>query len=402
MRKTLILRAAAALFCAAAVPTASPAAAADAPPRVVILAPAADAPVVGPTVVAFRFEGVEDGAVREAVVALDGRAAATLVRPPWRTTIDAGAELRPRRLEVRARLADGRALTASRTTRAVPATEVSVRLVTLAVSVVDESGKPIAGLGRDDFDVLDGGRPVAIDHFETAPAPLAVALVVDTSVSMEGDKLDAARRAGEKFLAALEPRDRALLVAFSDDVRIEAPLGPPPEALPRLAALTAGGGTALYDAVHRGAAELAAAPEGFRRVVVLLSDGRDEAASGLEPGSFHTLDEAVRKAHEVDALIYALGMGPLLKTETDFTGRFTTADVLRRLARTTGGQFVAVAKAGRLGAAFREVQDELRRQYTIAYRPPAPRPGETFRTIEVRVRRAGATARTREGYFVGQ
>ena len=92
--------------------------------------------------------------------------------------------------------------------------------------------------------------------------------------------------------------------------------------------LEARGGTALYDAIYRVADALAQVPTQERRVMVLLSDGRDEAASGLEPGSFHTLDEAVDRVLKQEVIVFSVGLGKSLDKQRDFYGR--TRDVIHR------------------------------------------------------------------------
>jgi VWFA-related protein len=238
-------------------------------------------------------------------------------------------------------------------------------------------------------------------HWEATPAALAVAFVLDTSLTMQGDKLAEAQRAATAFVKELAPEDAVTVLSFSDDVQERAPLGGDHTRAEReIGALNAGGGTALYDAVYAAADELRKAPPEMRKVVVLLSDGRDEAANGLEPGSFHTQEEAIRQAHFADATIFSCGLGSILDHETDFTGRMTTAEVLDRFARSTGGVLQRITRWTRLGPAFRGVLEEVRHQYGMAYRPPTPRPGETWRKVEVRVSRPGLKVRTREGYYV--
>ncbi len=377
-----------------------PAAARAAEPAVRLLAPAQGVPVIGPVTVAFDLVGIAPADVRGAVVLLDGKERARLAAPPWRATIDAGDELRDRTLEVRVTLASGKVV-AGRWVTAKPAvSEVEVRLVNLAVTVRDAGGRAAKDLGRGEFTVLDAGQPVEVERWEATNSPLAVSIVLDTSLSMEGDSIAEAKRAVRSFVEKLDPKDEIMLLAFSDDVRQMGPLTD--DRAPVLAAvdgLVAAGGTALYDAVHDAATRLTHVPPGFRHVMVLLSDGRDEAASGLEPGSFHTLDEAIHAAHMADATVFTIGLGGELST-TDFTGRYRTSEILERLARTTGGDYHAVTSWRRLGSAFRTVVEELRQQYWIAYRPPAARPGETWRPVQVKVSRPGYTTRTREGYYV--
>ncbi len=370
-------------------------------PRVALLSPSPDSLLLGPVTVEFAVEGAPAGNIDHAVVLLDGREVASLAAPPWKTAIDAGADLNSHRLDVVVVLKDGRRLKTGFTSRRAPGTMVEVRLVNLAVTVTDRSGKAVTGLTREDFEVLDAGQPVTLTHWESAPASLAVAFVLDASLTMQGDKIDEAKKAADAFVKELARDDAALVLSFSDDVQVRAPLSRDHEqALNQIKDLSAGGGTALYDAMYAAASELAKAPPETRKVIVLLSDGRDESASGLEPGSFHTQDEAIHQAHLADATVFSFGLGAILDRETDFTGRMTTAEVLERFARSTGGLFRRVTRWTRLGPAFRDVLEEVRRQYGMAYRPPQPRPGETWRTVQVKVSRPGLSVRTREGYFV--
>jgi Ca-activated chloride channel family protein len=370
-------------------------------PSVMIESPGPESPLVGTVTVRFSVPGVPPEEIANASVLLDGRVAGSIGAPPWVVSVDAGEELRERRLEIRVRLHSGKLLSVVRTTARPAATEVEVRLVTLAVTVLDRSGKPVAGLQKDDFTVQDAGQPVALQRWDAESAPLAVALVVDVSLSMQGDKLEEARRAASTFVEAFAPQDLVGVFVFNDDVRTLAPIGADrARASASVKSLDASGGTALYDAVFAASKALAGAPSTHRRILVLLSDGRDEGASGLEPGSFHTLDEAIREAHRADTVVFALGLGAILDRETDFEQRMTTAEVLGQFASSTGGTFQRITRWTRIGESFRDVLEDVRRQYGMAYVPPPVRPGERWRKISIQVSRPGVTVRTREGYFV--
>ncbi|MBP7146163.1 MAG: VWA domain-containing protein [Acidobacteria bacterium] len=377
-------------------------------PAIVLDEPVEGQPFLGQLTVAFHVTGVPPAEIASASVLVDGRTVASLAAPPagatWKATIDAGDdETRPRRLEILARLRSGRELRFHKVFEATGlVTQVHVRLVNLAVTVTGEDGRPVTDLRREDFQVLDQGQPVAVTRWTPPPAPLAVALVLDVSYSMkEGERLLSAQRAAEAFLRALRDDDQAMVLAFNDEIEVVSPMAAQRDAaLKAVRGLTAGGGTALYDAIFRTAALQQDSPVGARRVAIVLSDGRDEAASGLEVGSFHTLDEAIRQAHEKDVVLFTVGLGSRLESETDFSGRITTAKVLERLAESTGGRFHGARRSSSLPAAFRDVLDELRHQYDLAYPPPPAAPGESWRSVEVRVRRPGVVVRTREGYFV--
>lgn len=372
-------------------------------PRVALVRPAPGTALVGEVELAFLVTGVDDAEIAEATIHLDGKTVARLDSPPWNATVDAGDEIEPHRVDVVVRLRSGRTLTTGRTYETPPGMErVDVRLVNLAVTVTDRRGNPVLGLGRENFAILDEGEPVAIERWEGPPDSIAVALVIDTSGSMRGSRLDAARDAAAEFVQELAERDRVAVLSFSDRVEtLVALTDDHAAATAALRGLDGGGGTALYDALARGARLLAEQTEpGARRALVLLSDGRDESASGLEPGSFHTLREAIRAAHATDVQVYALGVGSQLEIEQDFEGRATTAEILTTISRSTGGSYRPVRSIRWLGRAFGDILDELRSQYSLAYKPPDPRPGETFREIAVDVDLPGAEVRTREGYYI--
>lgn len=370
-------------------------------PGVSFLKPRIEDVVVGQTEAALLLQGIPDDEVDRVELLLDGRRVATLETPPWRVTFDAGDDVQPRTLIANVYMIDGATHQGRLVTNPLGVDRVDVRLVDLAVTVLDASDEPIEGLERADFQVYDEGRRMEIDRWEATPAWLAATLVMDTSLSMQGEKIEAARRAAAEFLEELEDEDEAGVVAFSDEAKTLLPTADRRDpALEAVGSLEASGGTALYDAVHLAATDLGDTESRARRVALVLSDGRDEAASGLEPGSFHTLEEAIRAAHDQNVVVYTIGFGHHLDEERDFTGKYTTQQILERLASSTGGRYIEVESSRSLERAFREILEELRHQYQIAYEPPPARPGERWREVRVEVNRPDAQVRTRDGYYV--
>ncbi len=370
--------------------------------KVVIVRPKPAELLIGPVEVEFRVEGVDPSAIEEATVVLDRRPLAKLAEPPWTVTIDAGEEIGRHQLDVLVRLTGGVELKGSRVFEPSGGfQEIDVRLVNVAFTAVDRRGEPVRDLSADEVTVRDEGKPVPFERFRHAGPPLDVALVFDTSNSMSGDRLADAQRAALAFLDALGPEDEALVVAFGDDVRVVAELSAAREAQKdAVRGFSVSGGTALYDAIFDAAKALAGGRSEARRVMVVLSDGRDEASSGLEPGSFHTLDEAIRQAHLRDVALFTLGIGGALRRDTDYTGRLTTEEVLSRLASSTGGRYLSVERSRGLSDAYRDILEELRERYDLAFKPAAARAGETWRRLEVKTSRDGVAVRAREGYFV--
>ncbi len=365
-----------------------------------LLSPRPGMPLVGEVLVAFLPAGIPDEGIAEAVILLDGREAARLPGPPWRARVNCGGSLAPHRLMVRLRLRNGQTTERSWSFPRPAASLVESRLVATLVAVTDPRGRPVTGLGAGDFAVEDGGRKVTLLQFEEGPVPLALALVIDVSNSMRGRKLAGARRAAAEALGSLRREDRVAVLPFDERVRVACPLTRDHDrAREVLASLAAGGGTALYDALAAAARLLARDAPLARHAVILLSDGRDEAANGLGPGSRTTLEGAIRALHAADAVVFPLGLGGGLDRETVLGGTRTTWEVLALLARSTGGWPRRADRGSRFGRFLRRVLDDLRHRYDLAWEAPPAAAGE-WRPIVVRVPgRPRVRVRAREGYY---
>lgn len=349
-------------------------------------------------------------AVDRVELSVDGRPLATLAGPPWVVEWDAGDGSRGHRIEAVLHAADGRTARSAIRTSALTVNEVErVELVNLYVVVRDTRGRYVTDLGRDDFRVLEDRREQPIDRFSQTHKPLRVGIVLDTSDTMRGEKLEKAKQSALQFLGILEDRDDGLVVTFADGVEIAQPLTGDVGALEAaIEAAEVGGGTALYDAVWRTARMF----EGFdgRRVLVLLSDGQDEAASGLEPGSLHTLEEAVDQAQRNEVMIFPIALGRDL--HKDYLRRWNSSNglsyldrdvtvlgMLETMAADTGGRAVLASGAGRLRKAFEEIAEDLRNQYSIAYVPDdAARDGKWHR-IDVLTPGRELEVTARKGYY---
>jgi VWFA-related protein len=189
-----------------------------------------------------------------------------------------------------------------------------------------------------------------------------------------------------------------MVVAFSDEVNVLQEITSATKSMAvAIDSVTAGGGTALYDAVWRTSKKL----EEFdgRRVLVLLSDGKDEDAGGFGPGSLHTLEEALNQALRSEVILFSIGLGRKLDAEFDREGRYTLKEILHRLAVETGGRALISPGAGGLRKAFDDVADDLRNQYSIAYISNDERRDGRWRTIEVSAGEDNLEVSCRKGYF---
>jgi len=390
----------------------SPIASADEPSgSVEIVAPRYLSTVLGPTTIELRCHAGSGASIERVELKVDGEPLATLTEPPWRVGWDAGDGSRGHSITAVLFLSDGTYDRAAVRTSPLRINQVEeVGLVSLYPVVKRPDGSYVKDLQREDFEILEDGVTQSIERFSTQGKPLRIALVLDTSLSMsKGSKLHSAQKAALEFLQLLDEGDEAMVVTFSDAVHVVQPPTSDTQALELAIKDTeAGGGTALYDAIWRTSHKLV--NYDGRRVLVLLSDGRDEAANGFEPGSLHTIDEALDKALRSDVMVFSIGLGRHL--EEEYARQWSRAvgsgsgldaqsleQILNKLAETTGGRLMITPRAGQLRSAFNEVAEDLRHQYSIAYTSTnADRRGE-WRDIELRTPGKDLEVVTRRGYY---
>jgi Ca-activated chloride channel family protein len=277
-----------------------------------------------------------------------------------------------------------------------PSFHSGVDVVALSLTVMDTSGRYIAGLVREDFQVFEDGRRQQVTFFQPRQLPLALALLMDTSASMQ-PHLGVAQDAAAGFVRALGRADRASVIDFDSGVRIGQEFTTDHDALERaIRSTTALGSTALYNAVYIALKELEKTTrdeiliEPHRRAMVILSDGQDTS-------SLMTFDEVLDVATRSDTAIYAIGLfGP----QTTLTLKFQEPQyVLRKFAGQTGGRAFFIADARQLNGVYAEIRAELANQYFLAYASNNTRRDGQFRHVAVRVDRPNAVVRARPGYY---
>jgi Ca-activated chloride channel homolog len=283
----------------------------------------------------------------------------------------------------------------SAATRQTPAFRAGIDIVSLAVTVTDPSGRFVTDLEPGQFHVFEDGAAQDVAYFNRTNMPIALALLLDTSSSME-EQMATSQNAAVGFVRRMQPRDVAELVAFDRDVRIVQGFTADQAALERaIRSTTAVGSTSLYNAVYVSLRELrkhrvATEQDVRRQGIVVVSDGED--TSSLV--DFDDLLDLVRRS---ETAIYSIG----LRSRTDTGDKaFKEADhVLRQLAQETGGRAYFPARIGDLAGVYSQIADELASQYVLGYISKNSRRDGAWRRIMVRVDRPGATARTRSGYF---
>jgi Ca-activated chloride channel family protein len=258
----------------------------------------------------------------------------------------------------------------------------TVNVVEVYATVTDRGGAPVRGLQQTDFVVREDGEPQHISTFSAGEFPLSVAVALDRSFSMAGERLEIARSAARVFLGALRPEDESMIIAVGSQTEIVAPLSRDRAAQQQvLSRVDAFGTTGLHDAII--AAIEAIQPARSRRALVLLSDGSDRYSTAGAA-------EALGRARSSDVLIYPVAIGR------------TRAPLFAELATLTGGRSYHLEDPRRLPEALRAIAEELRHQYLIGYSPMKPLASGTgeWRSIDVSVRRPGVTVRARDGYLV--
>jgi Ca-activated chloride channel family protein len=256
----------------------------------------------------------------------------------------------------------------------------SVNLVEVYATVTDKQGEPVTGLPATAFDVFEEGQRQDVTVFTAGEMGLSVAVALDRSFSMAGERLTAMSRASEQFLLALRPADRATLIAIGSRVEILAPLASDRTAgLRALATLDAFGSTSLHDAIIRALDEIQ--PASGRRALVLLSDGVDRYSRASEA-------DVLDRARRGDVLVYPIAVGK------------QRPPLFAELASATGGRSVHVTDLKRLPDTLKSIANELRAQYLLGYTPTRALPSKPeWRGLRVVVRRPDVTVRARPGYW---
>lgn len=264
-----------------------------------------------------------------------------------------------------------------------------VDLATFGVTVVDRKGNLVTDLGRDDFEVIEDGKPQDVRYFafgdgDTAP-PLHLGLMLDASGSMQSD-LKLAQGASIKFLNLLPEAEDITLVDFDTQVRITRyPQRDFPRLVERIRQRKSDGWTALYDAL--GTYLDGVDQEDGRRILVMYTDGADSR-------SVLKLSDTLTLLKASPVTVYAIGF-----VQNAGSYRQTLQMTLRQLAETTGGQAFFPSSMQQVEGAYEKVLAEIQGQYHLGYLPDNPASDGAWRKVEIKVRRPETRVRARKGYF---
>ena len=221
------------------------------------------------------------------------------------------------------------------------------------VSVLDSMGKPIRGLGKENVTLMENNRPVSIDTMQLygtggKPEQFNLAIVVDRSGSMTGEKIMRAKESVQRFLSLMEPGDRAGLITFSDSVEQVVPLTDDMARLRRSAdTIKADGHTALFDAIASGVELVQDIPG--RRAVIVLTDG-------IANRGALDMNQSIAAAVREDVSVYVIGLGKDVR-----------ASRLELIAEETGGFYFFTPSADGLSEIYETISKRIRNEYIITY-----------------------------------
>ncbi len=288
----------------------------------------------------------------------------------------------------------------------VPTIRRQVNLVNVLFSVVNRRNRFVTDLEKDNFKIFEDKREQKIEFFSRrTDLPLRVALLLDTSNSIR-ERLKFEQEAAIDYLHnVIRPRkDLALLMTFDNEPSIVQDfaddLSTLTEAIERQ---RAGGGTALYDAIHYACQQRLMNPPlppgenpEVRRVLVVISDGDDNLSD-------HTRSEAIEMAQRAEVAIYAISTNTeWLTTEGPTPQKYHKSpgdQLLEQLAEETGGRVFFPYRIDDLAQSFLDISEELRSQYALAYAPSPRALDGKFHSVRITVDRKGLNVRARKGYY---
>jgi Ca-activated chloride channel family protein len=275
-----------------------------------------------------------------------------------------------------------------------PSFRSGVDVVSLNVTVADNMGRYVTDLQESDFQVFESGVKQDLTFFNRRQSPITVALLLDSSASME-NKLPTLQTAAVNFVRRLKPDDLAEVIDFDGTTIVRQTFTGNHEALEKgIQQMIAGGSTALHNAIYVALNELrkvqtTAEEEPRRQALIVFSDGEDTS-------SIYPFDEVLDRAKRSDTAIYTIG----LRDAQDHIRGFRQAEyVLRQLAMETGGRAFFPGNISELDSVYTQIADELSNQYALGYTSKNPKRDGAWRPIVVQVTRANTTSRTKRGYF---
>lgn len=301
-----------------------------------------------------------------------------------------------------------------------PTIRVNVDLVNILFTVkTKKGGQLIPNLEKNNFSIYEDGKQQTIERFSReTDLPLTLGLLIDISASQERLIDEERETAAAFFSSVIRPKDEAFLISFGKDTELlqdftssprlltaalhdlrgdgETPMiGGSPIPNVNTGPLPTSGtpkGTLLYDAVYLASDEKLKTEVG-RKALILITDGEDQ-------GSTYNVKTAIEAAQRADAMIYSIYyVDRGFYAQMGMWGGGGGERDLRKMSEETGGHVFEVSRKHPLSQIFKEIQEELRNQYSIGYESTNPKRDGTFRHIEIKVDNSDYRAQARNGYY---
>lgn len=272
-----------------------------------------------------------------------------------------------------------------------PTIKVNVNEVDLVFTVTDKKGHFVTGLNLSSFGLLDNGRdPEAVYKFiQQTDLPLRVGIMMDTSSSIRGRFQFEQQAATDFLLQVLHRNDRAFVEGFDIQTDLAQGFTNNIDLLDQgIQKLRPGGGTAMFDALYSTCKDQMLTlrdTSAVRKAIILVSDGDDNYSRVEE-------SDAIKMCQRAETIVYAIS--------TNVSPSKDKGDeILKQIAKATGGQAFYPIKIEDVALGFRSIEEELRSQYSLIYRPANFRQDGAFRTIYLHANDPRYQVRAREGYF---
>jgi len=330
--------------------------------------------VTGSTDLAFSVAAPDSSPLLQVDCYVDEQLIATLTQPPFEARFTVDGSLGKARLRVTAYFEDK---TFQEDEIVVDTLRVDqeerVNLAPILAQVFQSADNGRSTFTAGDFQIVENSRPQEIEHFRKDSAPLRVALLLDTSVSMFGDKLHRTQYAVRSFLSKLSPEDRATVYSFNSRVvKLSDFTNDFDELAPRLMTLSPQGATSLYDGML--IAHDALMGQNGTKVMIIISDGEDSSSATTDIHAANMLKRS-------PVLVYSIIMpdGPLTSRNSD---RF-----LKEMSRLTGSVHTSVRSLDGLDQKLGQIYEDLKNLYYMDYYSDVPNPDQ--RDIRVKLRGPG-------------
>lgn len=362
-------------------------------PSVLIVSPAQGSFVAGMTTISVAVSAASGTDIAKVEFFVDDVEVGSRTEPPWEIQWDAGATFARRVIRVLVTDTAGGQSEETVLTRDLESAVFSldVSVVPLYVNVTDGRGVYIPDMRMDEFEVYENGKKQKIIYFDSEPRPVVIGLLIDTSGSMEGIKMERAKQGASAFLQHITEQDEAFVMGFDAFPRLWQDLTKSVSRLREaIQQMQPQGATSLNLAIVEACDIVVDRPE--RRALIILSDGFDTVQSVTE-------GQAIEYAAQQDVRLYTIGIfdaiNPVRTSGFDTMNRGEMS--MRAYSDGTGGRTFILNSLGELDRAYDEIAAELRSQYSLGYTPDTPAARGEFREIEVRTKRG--EARTKPGYY---